>query len=83
MDQYQWAVFAAMTERYIQPTSAIYMLPSHGNLHGFTLMDSSHVQWYLAGWEHETYNYRTGRRDGHLLMAPVWGLGFGMCISNP
>ena len=50
VDQYQWAVFAAMTERYIQPTSVIYMLPSHGNLHGFTLMDSSHVQWFcLAG----------------------------------
>ena len=61
MYQYQWAVFTAMTERYIQLTSLIYMLPSRGNLHG--LMDWSQVHWYLEGWEHETYNYRTGRRD--------------------
>ena len=48
-DQYQWAVLAAMTERLVQPASIIYMIPSHGNLHGFTLVDSSHVQWYLSG----------------------------------
>ena len=58
VDQYQWSVFAAMTERLVQPNSVIYMLPSHGSYHGFTLMDSSHVQWYLSGWNHETYNYR-------------------------
>ena len=63
VDQYQWAVLAAMTERIVQPSSIIYMIPSYGNLHGFTFMDSSHVQWYLSGWNRETYNYRTGRRD--------------------
>ena len=52
-----------MTERIVQPSSIIYMIPSYGNLHGFTFMDSSHVQWYLSGWNRETYNYRTGRRD--------------------
>ena len=63
VDQYQWAVFAAMTERLVRPDSVVFMIPSYANLHGFTLMDSSHVQWYLSGWNHETYIHRTGRTD--------------------
>ena len=53
VDAYQWAVFAARTESIIQPEHVIHVVPSHGNLHGFTSFGTSHVQWYLAGWEHD------------------------------
>ncbi|CAE7543012.1 unnamed protein product, partial [Symbiodinium microadriaticum] len=63
VDQYQWAVFACMTEEVYIPEHVINMIPSHDNPHGFTSLDTSHVQWFLQGWRHEVYNHRTGRRD--------------------
>ncbi|CAE7844771.1 CML4, partial [Symbiodinium sp. KB8] len=63
VDQYQWAVFACMTEEVYIAEHVINMIPSHDNPHGFTSMDTSHVQWYLQGWRHEVYNHRTGHRD--------------------
>ncbi|CAE7374199.1 unnamed protein product, partial [Symbiodinium microadriaticum] len=63
VDEYKWAVFAAMTEEIVCPESVIKMIPSYGNLHGFTQFDTSHVQWFLNGWLHQIYNYRAGRKD--------------------
>ena len=63
VDQYQWAVLACMTEEVYIPEHVINMIPSHDNPHGFTSLDTSHVQWFLQGWRHEVYNHRTGRRD--------------------
>ncbi|CAE7496843.1 unnamed protein product [Symbiodinium necroappetens] len=62
-DAYQWAPFAATTEAYVHAEHVINTIPSHQNLHGFTSFDTSHVQWYLAGWNHEIYNHRKGRRE--------------------
>ena len=46
MDQCQWSVFAAITEEVFHPEHVINMIPAHGNPHGFTSLDTSHVQWY-------------------------------------
>ena len=63
VDQYQWAVFACMTEDVYIPEHVVNMVPAHDNPHGLTSLDASHVQWHLQGWRHEVYNHRTGRRD--------------------
>ncbi|CAE7230450.1 HERC2, partial [Symbiodinium microadriaticum] len=49
VDADQRAVCAACIDSIIQPERVINMIPSHGNLHGFTSFDTLHVQCYLAG----------------------------------
>ena len=42
--EWRRAVFAAMSERFMHPTSVINVIPTHRNSHGFTCFDPSHVQ---------------------------------------
>ena len=50
VEGYPYVVFTACTETIVQLEHVINMIPSHGNLPGFTGFDTSHVQWFLAGW---------------------------------